>query len=122
MCYCVNTTTGHRLNGMPRNVPVRERDTINCTEGELIRYATLAVRNNMHNSNCCISTLHISINFYTYTRIKFLSSYASTKIYFLHVSACIKLGTYMHILVPCGLGKYIYIYLHALIRNAHSLE
>lgn len=38
MCYCVNTTTGRRLNGMPHNVPVKERDTINCTKGELIQY------------------------------------------------------------------------------------
>ena len=34
-CFCVDTTTGHRLSGMRHTVPVEERDTINCTRGEL---------------------------------------------------------------------------------------
>ena len=39
MCFCVDTTTGHRLNGMPHTVPVEERDTINCTRGELCHHS-----------------------------------------------------------------------------------
>ena len=37
MCFCVDTTTGQRLNGMfkPHMVPAEERETLNCTEGEL---------------------------------------------------------------------------------------
>lgn len=135
MCFCVNTTTGHRLNGMPHTVPVEERDTINCTRGELCHHSysctpELPVQSPLPRSTYTVSTI-TAIAYINYIAIawvrKFLGMFQFLQHMhqinwvhaFLMAYRCTWIGWKIYVLIWSGTSLYYHTYN---MLNAHTLK